>query len=259
MQVLPDLNLFPVHWKNADSCLFKQENYIHIFKLNLEKLSIFIPSFLLILSLEEKAKSNSYSNLKDKNSCIIRRAVTRLLIAKYCRVLPEKLSFITGKNGKPQLFADKIFPSLFFNLSFSGNYALIAVSNKEIGIDLEQIKPDFNYWEVLDFVFSPEEKNSILNSSDPLSAFYRFFTRKEAIVKALGTGIHDQLAEVPVMGSTARLVDLTSSYKLLQLLSFTVSANFIGAVAFANDIHEIEFYEVNELWISAFSLSGSFR
>ena len=252
MQVTPELNIFPISWENVDSCSYNQQNYLHVFKLNLDNLGQFTESLVSFLSLEEKVKATSYSNLKDKNSSIIRWAVTRLLIAKYCRVLPEKLCFITGKNGKPQLVPDKTYPPLFFNLSFSGNYALIAVSNKETGIDLEHVKPDFNYWEVLDFVFSPEEKNRILNSSDPLATFYCFFTRKEAIVKALGTGIHDLMPEISILDFDFTLpLDYQEEFESLQLISFKVTQNHIAALAFCCNIENLEFYEVEQHWLAS--------
>jgi 4'-phosphopantetheinyl transferase len=251
MQVSPDLTLFPVNWKNADSCSYNQQNYIHVFKLNLDNLGQFTESLVSFLSLEEKEKANRYSNIKDKNASIIRWAVTRLLIAKYSVNLPETLCFSRGKYGKPQLVQDNSSPSLFFNLSISGNYALIAVSNRETGVDIEQVKPGFNFRELLDFVFSSEEKKSILNSTDPLTAFYCFFTRKEAIVKALGTGIHDQLPGLPVLGpASSQTIEYQKELASLQLISFKVTQNHIASLAFNTDIENLLFYEADEQWLA---------
>jgi 4'-phosphopantetheinyl transferase len=251
MQVIPDLTLFPVIWKNAGSCLFNQQNYIHVFKLNMEKLSVFTNPFLPLLSTEEKAKANRYSNLTDKNSSIIRWSVTRLLIATYCGVNPETLCFSTGKNGKPQLVPEKNYPSIYFNLSFSGNYALIAVSNRETGTDIEQVKPGFNFTEVLDFVFSTEEKNLILNSTDPLTTFYCFFTRKEAIVKALGTGIHDQMQRISVLGQdSSQSVVYQKEPASLQLISFQVTQHHFASLAYYANTENLAFYEADQHWLA---------
>jgi len=251
MQVTPDLTLFPVNWTNAVSCLFNRQNFTHVFKLNLEKLSIFKDPLFSLLSPEEKANANRYSNLHDQHSSIIRWGVTRLLIAKYCGILPESLYFKTGKNGKPQLIAGKAYPALFFNLTYSGNFALIAVSNRETGIDIELLKPGFKFEEVLDFVFSTQEKKEILASQYPLAAFYCYFTRKEAIVKALGTGIHDQLPNISVLGHdyplpAAMQMERTS----LQLISFIVTQQYTASLAFYANTGDLAFYEVDQKWLA---------
>lgn len=86
-----------------------------------------------------------------------------------------------------------------FNISHSGEYVMCAISNEPLGIDIEEIKPvdlaDFSH------CFTIAERRSMLASADPLPAFYRLWTLKEAVIKADGRGMHIPLADVQVDGN----------------------------------------------------------
>ncbi|WP_394750385.1 4'-phosphopantetheinyl transferase family protein [Spongiimicrobium salis] len=109
----------------------------------------------------------------------------KLLLKYGLRQLGKDDSLMTmrkSKQGKPYFEDD----SLSFNISHSGEYIVCAISHchyKTIGIDIEEMKPvvftDF------DSVWSPQEKKEI----NSIEKFYRFWTRKEAIVKADGRGL----------------------------------------------------------------------
>lgn len=95
--------------------------------------------------------------------------------------LPE--AFLYGENGKPYIDGQDVF----FSLSHSGNWALCAVSDCEVGCDIERIKPvDIK----LARRFSPGEYASILRADEEKrqSLFYRFWTLKESFMKATGLG-----------------------------------------------------------------------
>ena len=98
------------------------------------------------------------------------------------------------QNGKPY-----ISPDFDFNISHSGNLVVCAfATGNKVGIDIEACKP----LETAFFreYFSEEEWKKINGASDPLIAFYEFWTAKEAVLKAAGIGLMDNLAALEIKG-----------------------------------------------------------
>lgn len=88
--------------------------------------------------------------------------------------------------------------SPIFNISHAGDYVICAMSETHrVGIDLEKVE----YIDQEDFIrcFTKEEWACIRNSTFPLREFYRFWTRKEAIIKADGRGLHIPLLDFEVV------------------------------------------------------------
>jgi 4'-phosphopantetheinyl transferase len=114
----------------------------------------------------------------------------RRILGSYVGLAPESVGFREGAGGKPEL-ADK---SLRFNLSHSKSVAALAVSmDVEVGVDVEDIRPIDT--DVAKRYFSPAENASLaaLGGWERLEAFYRCWTRKEAILKAEGVGLRTPL------------------------------------------------------------------
>lgn len=78
-----------------------------------------------------------------------------------------------------------------FNISHSGNLVVVAFSNASVGIDIEAEKNV--EMESLISYFHPDEVEHFRNSEDQLSEFYFLWTRKEALLKAIGIGLLDGL------------------------------------------------------------------
>ena len=92
-----------------------------------------------------------------------------------------------NEQGKP------ISENKFFNVSHSHGYVVFVLDNSPIGIDIEQIR-SFNS-DLIDFVSNEEEKNYI---HDEIT-FFEIWTNKEALVKALGTGIKIRPNQIPAL------------------------------------------------------------
>ena len=104
-------------------------------------------------------------------------------------ILAEELIFETNSDGKPYL---KNYPELFFNISHSGEYAALAVSDKEIGIDTEKLRTGKR--KLANRFFSKDEC-AALDTAWSDSAFTRTWTRKESYIKATGMGMRMPLNE----------------------------------------------------------------
>ena len=139
------------------------EVYLYITNLNyIHENEDMIKSFILPLDLE---KAKRYKMQDD----YLRKLASSYLIKKYTGKDP----LYYNQYGKPYK------KNICFNVSHSGNYIVLAVSNKEIGIDIEILK-DYG----LDFVHKilNEDEIKLLDTYH----FINFWTAKEAIIKSLG-------------------------------------------------------------------------
>ncbi|RYZ91901.1 MAG: 4'-phosphopantetheinyl transferase superfamily protein [Moraxellaceae bacterium] len=127
--------------------------------------------------------------MRNKNEFIASRAFLRLCLARYASNSPEKLIFAHEPAGKPYLLGVD-FP-LYFNLSHSKNFMALGVSkHTPIGIDIEVSKKR-NIMDVAERYFHHEEITRLRNC-DPTTQqqlFFSLWTLKEALFKALGSGI----------------------------------------------------------------------
>ena len=119
---------------------------------------------------------------------VVARAALRRILGRYLGIAPEKVAFATGANGKPML-APGGSVDLRFNLSHSGNIALIAVRlGLDVGIDVEEVRPGVDGAAIARDVFTDHERAAM---AAPVSAeaFSRVWVRREALAKAIGHGV----------------------------------------------------------------------
>ncbi len=120
---------------------------------------------------------------------------------------PEALRFITGPQGKPRLEGGA---PLSFNLAHSGDWAALAVaSGGELGVDLEVFRNVRDARAISRRYFAPSEHAAIeVEESD--TPFLRVWTRKEAVVKLIGTGLLQPLTSfaVPTSPEPAEWINL---------------------------------------------------
>ena len=105
-----------------------------------------------------------------------------LLLRRSCGVTGDE-QLIFGENGKPYLKNG----GLFFSISHSGDYAVLTVSGREVGADIEKIAPVSVSGAVAARCFTPDEL-SWMRGQAADEAFYRLWTAKESVMKASGLG-----------------------------------------------------------------------
>lgn len=148
-----------------------------------------------ILSAEEAARAERFVRGEDRDRFAASHAALRLILGRILGRDPRTLAFGTGPWGKPELH-EELVAQLHFNLSHSGAQALVAVSaTTQIGVDLELMRPMTDALRIARAHFAPGEV-AALEACDPGTlqfAFHACWTRKEAVVKALGTGLSMRL------------------------------------------------------------------
>lgn len=113
----------------------------------------------------------------------------------------SKQHFIYSAAGRPSL----LHGDLDFNLSDSGDYVVLAVSDQQVGIDIERRKK--NHLSIAKRCFCPEEYEDIVATTDPLEQERRFrayWTMKEAYVKCEGSGLAIPLNSFRVVWEESR-------------------------------------------------------
>lgn len=120
--------------------------------------------------------------------------LTKILSELLKREVTEN-DFVNNQYKKPYLQNDNIF----FNISHSQNAFVIAISNFEIGIDIEENYTELNIADCMNYAFSNEEINYC--KTDRLESFLIIWTLKEAYLKAIGIGLTDNLKEINCLDS----------------------------------------------------------
>ena len=148
---------------------------------------------------ERRARADRFRYEDDRRRCLCADMLARRMLAKASGKAPQEIAFTIGHKGKPSANVP-----LYFNVSHSGNYVLCAVSDKPIGVDIEQIKP-FRTGMVARY-FTKDEAAYIWGGATPATEtvtdpeictrFYRTWTAKESYVKMTGTGISTDLSAV---------------------------------------------------------------
>jgi 4'-phosphopantetheinyl transferase len=193
---------------------------------------------LKLLDDSERRRTARFYFLPDRVRYSVCHANVRRILASYLQRQPESLAFREGARGKPELASDS---SLRFNLSHSKSVAVLAVAlDTEVGVDVEDVRPIER--NVAERFFSPAELDAMaaLDSLEWLDAFYRCWTRKEAILKVEGVGLRIPLNsfDVSVRGDEpAALLAARPEAKLTahwRLRHLSVVAGTMGALALAD-------------------------
>jgi len=137
---------------------------------------------------------------RDQQRFALARAALRCTLGQALGLPPQSLEFDYGAHGKPAL-AGAAAARLGFNVSHSGAVALVGlVQGGEIGVDVEAHRAMTDRDALVRRFFSPAENAAYiaLEEADRQRAFFDAWTRKEAVVKALGQGLSFPLREFDV-------------------------------------------------------------
>lgn len=139
---------------------------------------------------EERARAGRFHFAADRARFLGARGLLRALLGHYLAQPPAEVRLRLGASGKPSLDAPD--PPLYFNVSHSGDWALVALArDTELGVDVEAARPLPDLIALAQRFFSPREAAELLglDAARRECAFFRIWTRKEAFVKATGEGI----------------------------------------------------------------------
>ena len=162
-----------------------------------------------VLDEAEKIRARRYTQPTHHKEYVHIHAQVRYLLAKKLQQAPEQIIINRSPQGKPYLLE---YPNIAFNLSHTLDYFLLAISeNCNLGVDIEYCKYRPNMEGLVNKCFAITERDywHTLSRQDQLSVFYQFWTRKEAFVKATGSGI--------VLGLEQCVVDVNNQQRFLRI------------------------------------------
>lgn len=235
-------------WQSSSGPAALSESEVHVWRLSLDQGRRLIRRFEEVLSSEEKRRAEGSFLEMEKASFRLCRGFLRVLLGRFGGMAPEAIRFVKGKRGKLHLDASFRRTGIEFNLSHSGDVALVALSReRRLGVDVEQTRPSVALDEIRQRLFSPVEQEEIgaLPEAARIDGFFACWTRKEAAIKALGGSIAELAAEVVVTAhprepaQLRRMPSTESSADLWQLQDLPVGEGYAAALCYEGRSAEV--------------------
>ncbi|EON72160.1 4'-phosphopantetheinyl transferase family protein [Lysinibacillus sphaericus] len=128
----------------------------------------------------------SYSNKIDAYRSLISELLMKYLLMKNLKCNHSEINIRTNTYGKPYCTNG----DFGFNVSHSGKWVVGVIGNCEVGIDIEEMKGDYDD-EIIKYYFSSIEYHSYIQTPAEMKKehFYNLWTLKEAFVKNIGLGL----------------------------------------------------------------------
>jgi 4'-phosphopantetheinyl transferase len=158
----------------------------------------------IVLSPDELERAQRMSAEPSRIAYVTSCVLLRRILSAHLGINANEIVLVRGEHGKPVLADSLSARGLYFNLSHGGDAWLCGVSsNHEIGVDVETRRRVPSAERLATRVLSMAERASLsaLESSDEAtrdSAFLRCWTRKEAVLKAAGSGFSWAARDVDV-------------------------------------------------------------
>ncbi len=240
-----------IGWDTPDEFPALGEGEVHVWSTSLRVGESWQEELRAVLSIEELEKADRLIPTDKTEQSVVARATLRRLLARYTAVAAGALEFTYGGKGKPYLVGPEGAFRVSFNVAHSGDMALFAFARRgEIGVDLEHIRDDVDFLGVGQRFFSTSEYAVLADCDDEQVglAFFRCWTRKEAYLKARGTGITVPLDGFDVTlrsGDAPEIVEtryLPGDEELWRLLEVIPDPAYVGALVVPRRVETVRCY-----------------
>ena len=158
-----------------------------------------LPALLDVLDADERCRADRFRVEAGRQRFVAAHAILRRLLAGRLGVSPQSIRLATGPRGKPALI-DAPAAAPHFNLAHSGDLAAVALASRELGVDVEALRPFPRAGRFAARFFAPFEQQWLeaAPEAERGQAALTLWTFKEAYLKAVGSGIAIALASVEV-------------------------------------------------------------
>ncbi len=149
----------------------------------------------------ERSRRRRFVHPRPSREFTLCRAALRSLLCRELDCSNGDLSFGMSKFGKPFARVNGAAAPIGFNVSHSGGHGLIALAPEgRIGVDVEERSYNRNLDACIRLLFAPDEQAEFENvgGNGKVEEFYRLWTLKEALIKALGAGLSIDTAKFEV-------------------------------------------------------------
>ena len=185
---------------------------VHLWSARLDPPEDLLRQYASVLSADERRRAERFRVGSLRNHYIASRGTLRMLLARYLGTAPPSFPLTYQARGKPELGPPWNACGVEFNVSHSHELAVYAFTRgNPIGVDVEWIRPMPNAAALLERFFSPQEVQQwrLMPAERQLRAFFQGWTRKEAWLKAVGSGLSFPLDQFCVsLDDSARVLSI---------------------------------------------------
>jgi 4'-phosphopantetheinyl transferase len=203
-----------VDWSSPRETPALESDEIHIWRAALSVDQTRLERLESTLAYDERGRAARFIFARDRDHFIAARGILRDTLGGYLHCAPQNIGFSYGPCGKPMVAGGNSAMAVSFNLSHSHGLAVIAIGRqREVGIDVELLRPEFAGQEIAERYFSENEIDELNRLPTELrtEGFFLCWTRKEAYIKARGDGLQVPLDSFSVSLSPGDLPTLSSA------------------------------------------------
>lgn len=230
-----------------------ERKQLHVWQTRLDQPPDRLPTYLRCLSADELERAARFRFADDRRDFVAGRAFLRTVLARYSGIEAAQVKFAYNSYGKPSIAGPESLRGLFFNLTHSRQLALLAVTlEADVGVDVEYVRSVDDG--IPERYFSGSEVTALraLPESLQQEAFFNCWTRKEALIKALGEGLSLALDSFDVSlapGAPAAILrtsegmDQPSAWQIEHLAP---AEGYVGAVAIRAQECSLGFWKLDQ-------------
>jgi 4'-phosphopantetheinyl transferase len=246
-------------WKQIDILPPLEAGEVQLWRIDLAGATGLHNRFTKLLSPSEQLHASRYRLDQAQVHFSVGRACLRTLLGNATRLDPLSIAITTGVHGKPEA-PDLNGHRVNFNVAHSKDTILIALSREgPVGVDVEYFDRPTDIMDVAKHNFTETETSSLEAIADPQTrhrTFYRYWTRKEAVLKADGRGLIASLASFDVSFESLhqhpiRMRKSTDDQgKLFFVSDLTLGIEAAAAIALESPDYPIKqlIFPLNRLW-----------
>jgi 4'-phosphopantetheinyl transferase len=162
---------------------------VHVWQWDLDVCDGDFDRYWETLSTQERERADKFRFERHRRRFVAGRGELRRLLSRYLGLSPWEVALEYGSDGKPFCTIQPPERSICFNLSHSENAAALAISSGfEVGIDVENVRPIEEGMPLEVFSIRERAQFTALPDAERQKVFFESWARKEACLKALGTG-----------------------------------------------------------------------
>ncbi len=240
------------HWRlPPKQLMLDHRDAVHVWRSLLDLPGEYVDRLADTLSAAERTRADRFRFEPDRRRFIAAHGILRSILSRYLiDRRPADLCFVYNAYGKPALDQAVDDLDLSFSVSHSHDLAVYAITcGREIGIDVEYIRPDLAEERIAERFFAPSEVAALrqLPKSSQPEAFFACWTRKEAYLKGLGEGLARPLNEFEIAVRPGEVNagvktrdDATSQWSLHEIYP---GSGYVAALAVAGPIGPLSFWQ----------------
>ena len=186
-------------WQPAPGGVVLERDEVHLFLAATDLPPGQLESLSSLLTAGEREQFRKFRMPEKRAEAILSRALLRERLSHFTGIAPPAIALTYNPHGKPEMDGTAIR----FNISHTAGHVLLGVSrDHELGVDIESPRSQMEHENLAKRFFTAGEHAALMATParDRVRAFFRCWTRKEAILKGMGRGISAGLDtfEVPL-------------------------------------------------------------